>query len=122
MKKALLIVDHGSTRKEANDMLEAVAANCRKLMPGLSVHFAHMELAEPNIAQGFEQCIKDGADEVVVHPYMLSPGRHATSDIPRMVAECAAKHPGVSFKVTAPLGIDDKICEVIFKRAGIGAR
>src|SRR5690242_10905928 len=104
MKKALLIVDHGSTRKEANDMLEAVAANCRKLMPDLSVHFAHMEIAEPNIAQGFEQCIKDGADEVIVHPYMLSPGRHATSDIPRMVAECAAKHPGVSFKVTAPLG------------------
>jgi len=121
MKKALLIVDHGSTRKEANDMLAAVAENCRKIMPGLSVHFAHMEIAEPSIAQGFEQCVKDGAQEVIVHPYMLSPGRHATSDIPRMVAECAAKHPGVSFKVTAPLGVDDKICEVVLERAGISA-
>jgi sirohydrochlorin ferrochelatase len=120
-KKALLIVDHGSTRKEANEMLADVANSCRKLSPGLSVHFAHMELAEPTIAQGFEQCIQDGAQEVIVHPYMLSPGRHATSDIPRMVAECAAKHPGVTFKVTAPLGIDDKICEVVLDRAGLAA-
>ena len=119
LKKALLIVDHGSTRKEANDMLSAVAENCRKLRPDLSVHVAHMELADPNIAQGFEQCVKDGAQEVIVHPYMLSPGRHATSDIPRIVAECSLKHPGVTVYVTAPLGIDDKICEVILKRAGI---
>ena len=88
-------------------------------MPGLSIHFAHMELAEPNIAQGFKQCVADGANRVIVHPYMLSPGRHATSDIPCMVADCAAKHPGVTFQITAPLGIDDKICEVILKRAGI---
>ena len=119
MKKALLIVDHGSTRKEANDMLSAVANKCRKLRPDLSVYVAHMELADPNIARGFEQCVKDGAQEVVVHPYMLSPGRHATADIPRIVAECSLKHPGVIVRVTAPLGIDDKICEVILKRAGI---
>jgi sirohydrochlorin ferrochelatase len=50
---------------------------------------------------------------------MLSPGRHATADIPRMVAEAAAKHPGVKFKVTDPLGLDDKIGEVVLERAGI---
>src|SRR5687768_576347 len=112
-KKALLIVDHGSTRAEANDMLKDVADILKSLRPDLSVHFAHMELAEPSIPQGFERCVKDGADEVIVHPYMLSPGRHATKDIPNMVAECAIKHPGVKFHVTAPLGLDKKIGEVI---------
>ena len=118
-KTALLIVDHGSTRREANEMLGDVAEILRRLRPDLIVHYAHMELAEPTIAQGFEQCVKDGAAEVIVHPYMLSPGRHATSDIPKMVADSAAHHMGVSFRVTEPLGLDDKIGEVVLRRAGI---
>ena len=119
MKQALLVVDHGSKRQEANDMLECVAGGIRALSPGLIVHYAHMELAEPNIPQGFERCVKDGADEVIVHPYMLSPGRHATKDIPNMVAECAANYPGVRFRVTEPLGVDKKIAEVVLERAGL---
>ena len=118
-KQALLIVDHGSTRKEANEMLGEVAGIIRALRPGLPVHFAHMELSEPTIAQGFERCVRDGATEVIVHPYMLSPGRHATKDIPNMVAECAARHPGVAFRVTQPLGLDTKIGEVVLGRAGL---
>ena len=118
-KKALLIVDHGSKRKEANDMLKLVASRCQKLAKGVVVHYAHMELAEPTIAQGFEQCVKSGAMHVTVLPYMLSPGRHAVSDIPNMVAACAANHPGVKFKVTQPLGLSTKIAEVVMERAGI---
>jgi sirohydrochlorin ferrochelatase len=119
MKQALLIVDHGSVRAESNEMLSDVARKLKELCPGVPVHFAHMELAEPTIAQGFEKCVAEGAEEVVVHPYMLGPGRHATKDIPRMVAECAGKFPGVKYRVTPPLGMDRKICEVVLERAGM---
>jgi len=117
MKKALLIVDHGSTRAEANEMLKDVADVIQQMRADLIVKYAHMELAAPTIAEGFEACVKDGAGEVIVHPYMLSPGRHATSDIPRMVSEAAAKFPGVRFSVTQPLGVDKKIGEVVLERA-----
>ena len=79
MPTALLIVDHGSRRAEANDMLEGVGDIVRKQRPELIVHTAHMELADPTIADGVRSCIADGATEIIVHPYMLSPGRHATS-------------------------------------------
>ena len=118
-KQALLIVDHGSIRREANEMLKDVAGLLKELRPDLVVNFAHMELAEPTIAQGFDECVKAGATEVIVHPYMLSPGRHATTDIPRMVADCATKHPGVEFRLTQPLGVDKKIGEVVLARAGL---
>jgi sirohydrochlorin ferrochelatase len=118
-KQALLIVDHGSIRNEANEMLKDVAAAIKMLVPGTPVHFAHMELCEPTIEQGFAKCVQDGASEVIVHPYMLSPGRHATSDIPRMTAEAAAKYPGVKFRVTECLGVDRKIAELVLDRAGI---
>lgn len=85
------------------------------------VRHAHMELAEPTIAQGIASCIEAGAREVIVFPYMLSPGRHSTSDIPRMVNEVAVNHPSVRFSVTEPFGIDERLGQVILARAGISA-
>ena len=113
MLSALIIVDHGSKLKEANEMLLEVVALLRRQRPDLIVEAAHMELAEPGIAAAFEACVRQGAAEVVFHPYMLSPGRHATRDIPRMAREAAAKHPGVAIRVTEPLGIHDKLGEVV---------
>lgn len=119
MPTALLIVDHGSVKQEANEMLKEVAASLRKQRPDLIVHIAHMELAEPNIERGFAACAQDGATEVVVHPYMLSPGRHSSQDIPALAARAAQKFPHVKWRCTQPLGLHEKIGEVILERAGL---
>jgi sirohydrochlorin ferrochelatase len=113
---ALLLVDHGSRREEANGLLPRIASLLREMSSFKIIHFAHMELAEPTIQQGFDACVSDGADEVIVHPYFLGPGRHSTSDIPRMIAEAAAKHPGVKIQITEPLGVHPKIGELILER------
>lgn len=118
-RQALLIVDHGSKRDAANRMLEDVVEILRRQRPELIVQHAHMELASPDIRTGFASCVAEGAAEVVVHPYMLSPGRHATEDIPRLVREAAEDFPDVSYRVTPPLGLHDKLCEVILDRAGL---
>ena len=120
--KAILLIDHGSTRSEANEMLKDVAELVRDVVDDAAiVHIAHMELAEPSIAAGFAACVKDGASEVVVFPYMLSPGKHSVFDIPRMVAEVAREHPNVSFSVTPPFGVERELAHVIARRAGIAA-
>jgi sirohydrochlorin ferrochelatase len=119
MPTAILIVDHGSRRQEANDMLEGVGEIVKKQRPDLIVNIAHMELSEPTIAQGVQKCIEDGATEIIVHPYMLSPGRHATTDIPAMAEEAASASPDVAIRVTGPLGLHEKLGEVILERAGL---
>lgn len=120
--KAILLVDHGSIRREANEMLIDVA-NLVQRMAGsdVIVKCAHMELAEPTIAQAFAHCVEAGATDVVVFPYMLSPGRHSTTDVPRMVKEAAAKYPRVTFSVTPAFGIEEKLGEIVLARAGIEA-
>jgi sirohydrochlorin ferrochelatase len=115
-RMALLIVDHGSLRSEANDVLPILVEMLQKQSVFQIVMHAHMELAEPTIDEGFDACVAAGAEVVIVHPYFLSPGRHSTLDIPKMVAEAAARHPGVSYCVTEPLGPHPKICEVILER------
>jgi 8-oxo-dGTP diphosphatase len=116
MKRALLIVDHGSRRKESNESVRQIARMMRERFGLGIVHYAHMELGEPTIQQGFDACVADGAEEVIVHPYFLGPGRHAADDIPQVVKEAAQCHPGVVFRITRPLGVHPKIGEVIWER------
>jgi len=117
--KSLLLVDHGSRRSEANDMLEDVARLLRQKRPHLIIHIAHMELAEPTIAQGVQACVQNGATEIIVHPYMLSPGRHATQDIPQMAQEAAKAHPNITITTTAPLGLHEKLADVVLERSNL---
>jgi sirohydrochlorin ferrochelatase len=120
--KGILIVDHGSQKREANEMLGSVADLIQRMAgPEVVVRYAHMELAQPDIAGGFSSCVQAGATDVTVFPYMLSPGRHSTADIPRMVANVAKTFPNVSFTVTPAFGLHEKLAEVVLERAGIGA-
>lgn len=112
----LIIVDHGSRRRESNDQLLAVSDEYRRHSGWRIVEPAHMELAEPSIAAAFVRCVEQGARLVIVFPYFLAPGRHWTEDIPRLAAEAAAHHPGVRHIVTAPLGQHPLLLDVIDQR------
>ena len=118
--RAILLIDHGSVKSEANHMLDCVANMLQSMVgPDVVVRAAHMELAEPLIPQGVEACVDAGATELVVFPYMLSPGKHSTRDIPRIVAEATRKHPGLRVRVTPAFGVHAKLAEVIAERAGV---
>lgn len=115
--EAVLLVDHGSRRAEANELLDEVAALVRqRLGAGSVVEPAHMEIAEPTIARAFARCVEQGATRVVVHPFMLAPGRHVTEDLPRLVAEAAAAHDGVTFAMAAPLGSHAGVIDAVVDR------
>jgi sirohydrochlorin ferrochelatase len=88
---------------------------------GVIVRFAHMELAEPSIDAGVAACVEAGATEIIAFPYMLSPGRHATSDIPHLVAGAAARYPAVTVRVTPAFGVHERLGELILSRAGLAA-
>ena len=117
---AILLIDHGSVRTEANEMLAGMAKLLQQMVgDDVLVQYAHMELAEPSIAQGFDACVAGGATEVVAFPYMLSPGKHSTRDIPRMVADAAAAHPNVKFRVTEAFGMSAELAAVVAHRVGV---
>jgi len=51
------------------------------------VRACHMEIAPPFIQDGIRDLVLAGVDEIVCHPYFLSPGKHVTQDIPKLVDE-----------------------------------
>ena len=112
----IVIVDHGSRRARSNQMLEQFVERFIGQTDYSIVEPAHMELAEPSIATAFDKCVERGAKRVVICPYFLLPGKHWDQDIPELSREAAAKHPGVPFVVTAPIGLHPMMAQVIESR------
>ena len=118
--KAILLIDHGSRRDAANEMMDCMA-NLVQAMAGTEViaRYAHMELAEPSIEAGLRHCVEAGATDVTCFPYMLSPGKHSTGDIPRMVTAAAAAYPTLHVSVTNAFGVHEQLAALILARAGL---
>jgi sirohydrochlorin ferrochelatase len=114
---AIVLVDHGSRRQEANAQLEAVAEALRRRTGAARVRVAHLELVEPSIGAAIDACAADGASEVVLVPWFLGPGRHTSVDIPEQAAAAARRHAGLRLRIAEPLGLHDKLLDVLLERA-----
>ena len=96
-KLGILLIDHGSKRKASNEHIHSIAQmyenrlNENNVLRGgetTIVRAAHMEISEPSILDSLRNIIAiDRVDKVVCVPYFLSPGRHATEDVPELIKE-----------------------------------
>ncbi len=117
-KRALLLIDHGSRRAEANTVLEELAALvATRVGEAAIVAIAHLEIASPSIAEGFTACVNAGAEHVVAIPCLLAPGRHASEDLPARMAEAGALHPNVRWDIADALGVHPLLAELVLVRA-----
>lgn len=114
----LLLIDHGSRRAESNQQLEDMAIRVRRLRPDAVVAAAHMEIAMPDLATAFAALVELGAKRIVILPYFLSDGRHLTQDIPALVANAAASHPGITYSIGGALGPHDALAALLLERGG----
>ncbi len=117
MTRAILLVDHGSRREAANVALEAAAEAVRaRAAEGDRVAIAHMEIASPTIPEAIAALGAEGVRALVVVPWMLSPGRHAREDVPRIAREAAAAAGIEDVRVAEPLGGHPALADVALQR------
>ncbi|XP_021758013.1 sirohydrochlorin ferrochelatase, chloroplastic-like [Chenopodium quinoa] len=115
-KDGVIIVDHGSRRKESNLLLNEFVLMFKNKTGYPIVEPAHMELAEPSIKDAFSSCVQQGANRVIISPFFLFPGRHWHQDIPNLADAAALEHPGINYLVTAPLGLHELLVDVVKDR------
>ncbi len=121
--KALLLIAHGSRRVASNDEVRRLSSQMAELAGGEydTVVPAFLELAEPDIPAGVDECVAAGATEVVVVPYFLAAGRHVAEDIPEELAKASQQHPDLKISQVDYLGTHASIPELLLGLARNGS-
>lgn len=115
----IILVGHGSPRKDANRMDLVGKLLHSRIHPGCGdgcVRISYLQYDSPTLADAIGEAVKEGAKSIIVHPYFLSSGVHVTEDIPRLINEVEKEHSGIEFLYTAPLGISEDIVKVVIDR------
>jgi len=116
--KALLIVAHGSRRKQSNAEVVNMAEQITQSNSVYHiVHAGFLEIAAPLIPDGIQQCIDEGATSIVVLPYFLNSGRHVVDDIPRIVNLVSDNFPEIDIKIAPHLGSSPLMTELLMSCA-----
>jgi sirohydrochlorin ferrochelatase len=114
--KGILAIAHGSRAKETEATLEAILSMAKTKLPGIVIECAFMEFSDRTVEKGVSALVASGVTEIKIVPYFLFMGIHMKEDIPKMVAECAANYPGVKITMGEPLGVDERIADIIVDR------
>jgi len=119
MKESILLLGHGSPKKDANNLERVGKMLHGMLHAGCSedcVKVAYLQFADPDIPAAIKECVRQGAKKIILHPFFLSAGMHVTKDIPGMIEEARGLYPHVKFIYTEPLGIHEKLAHIVIER------
>lgn len=101
---AVVLFAHGSRDPLWRTPIEAVAAQIRSLQPGMPVRCAYLELCEPALPQAASDLVAKGIRTLRIFPVFFGVGKHAREDLPVLVEEIRAAHPGVSVELLPAAG------------------
>ena len=116
MTTAILLMAHGSRISEANDAAREIAARVKKMTEFEIVEVSFREQHLPNIQQGVDNCVAQGAERILLVPYFLYLGAHVLEDLPEELEQARERHPGVEMVLGRHLGVHNKLAEIVVER------
>jgi sirohydrochlorin cobaltochelatase len=116
-----VLIGHGTRDAEgAQEALHVAARLADRLAsrtgPVGPVVPCFLELTDPPILPTIARCVDAGAEEIVALPLMLFGANHVKSDIPAALAVARARHPSLTIRYGAPLGVQPEMLDVIDDR------
>ncbi len=108
-KIGVMVCGHGSRDADAVREFEAVAEGVAARLPQYAVASGFLEFARPIIRDGLDKLIAEGVTKILAIPGMLFSAGHVKNDVPSVLAQYAAAHPGVEMLFARDLGHDLKL-------------
>jgi len=124
-KIGILTIGHGSRLPYNNQVVTEIADIIAKKHPEYVVKAGFMEMSTPSLEEALLSFQGTGVSTIVAVPVFLASGVHITKDIPAILKldpetkEGSIKMNGQHVKILygKPLGSDELIADLIFKRA-----
>jgi sirohydrochlorin cobaltochelatase len=108
-QRPLLLVGHGSRDTQGRDSLLEFAAAYQALDASRPVIPCFLELTEPTIQDGVDQCVAKGFTDISVLPILLFAARHNKFDVTNELDRARQRHPQVTFHYGRHFGITPEI-------------
>ena len=100
----IILFAHGSRDPLWRGPIEAVALDIRARQPDAAVRCAYLELCVPSLPDAAAELIAAGAQRVRVFPLFFGVGKHAREDLPLLIDQIKAAHPGVVIELLPAAG------------------
>ncbi len=114
---AIVLFAHGSRDPAWRAPIEAIAERTRAIDPTAQVRCAYLEFSEPDLPAVVAGLITGGARQITVWPMFLGAGRHARDDLPRLLAQLRAQHPGTDFVLREAIAEHPAVLEAMARTA-----
>lgn len=108
----LLLVGHGSRKREGNKEILHFAAQWRERHPGWRIETCFIEHADVLLDEGLDRAARD-TRHVLAIPFILNAAGHVKMELPAAVASARGRHPDVEFVVTRHLGMGREVFAVL---------
>ncbi|WP_396446111.1 sirohydrochlorin chelatase [Actinomadura sp.] len=97
-------VAHGSRDPRAAATVAGLLGAVRARRPDVPVHAAFLDHAPPAPDRVLDGLARDGADEAVVLPLLLTAAYHSKTDVPGVLNRVRARHPRLRLRTADTLG------------------
>lgn len=111
-QRPVLLVGHGSRDADGRQRLLEFAQRYQTLDTSRPVVPCFLELCEPTIMQGVEQCVEQGYTDLSVLPILLFAARHNKFDVTGELDRARQKFPQVTFHYGRHFGITPNILDL----------
>ena len=117
MKRGLLLFAHGARDPRWAEPFEAVAARARGHQPTWIVQLAFLELMTPSLREAGHTLAAAGCERIDVVPLFLGAGGHVRNDLPILLDELRAAHPGVRWQLQRAIGEQGGVIDAMARAA-----
>lgn len=104
MTAALILFAHGARDAAWAEPLRRVQATIRAADPAARVELAFLEFMAPTLPDCADALVAGGCRRIVVLPMFIAQGGHLKRDVPVLIDQLRARHPGVQFELTVAVG------------------
>jgi sirohydrochlorin cobaltochelatase len=111
--RGILLFAHGARDPRWAEPFNEVARRVGLAGPDVAVQLAFLEFMAPTLREAGDLLAAAGCGQVDVVPLFLGAGGHVRKDLPLLLGELGATHPGVQWRLQPAIGLADNVIEAM---------
>lgn len=114
----IILLGHGSRDQAAIEEFERFLAFFKASSGFPRVSPGYLGLNSPSIPEAIDRAAAEGAERIWAYPLFLFPGRHVSTDLPRLLAEAGMRHRETAIHFGEAMHRHPKLLELAKIRIG----